>query len=162
MLQRYRPYPPRNGPTPVELRFAARTTAPSSHLSVTIEDAEEGKEMLQAALVKWPQEVLQKAYEAKRADRDTVVHRVAQTASEIEAVERHRDFLSVVQRYEENLLAAEESVLDLLKNTLSPRTLGEVEDDSGYYRAVFSEELVALTIADTQLSHIREVAQSVN
>lgn len=38
---RYRPYPPRDGPTSLELRFAARTTGPSSHLTMTMNDVEE-------------------------------------------------------------------------------------------------------------------------
>lgn len=38
---RYKPYQPQDGPTPLELWFAARTTGPSSHLSMTVEDVEE-------------------------------------------------------------------------------------------------------------------------
>ena len=38
---RYKPYWPRDGLMPLELQFTARTTGPSSHLSMTVEDAEE-------------------------------------------------------------------------------------------------------------------------
>lgn len=112
------------------------------------------KDLLQAALAHFPQELLQKAYEAKRADRDTVVHRVAQTASEIEALERHRQFLTAFQLHQEGQLAEEESMLGLVKAVLSPRSLQEVEDDSGFYRAIFAEELVHSVTAETQLEHI--------
>ena len=71
-------------------------------------------------------------------------------------------FLSVIQQHEENQLAVEETLLETMKNILSPRSLCELEDNSGYYCAVFAEELVALTVADTQLGHIRSDAKSVN
>lgn len=90
------------------------------------------------------------------------MHQVAQTAAEIEALERHREFLSAVKRHQENQLAVEESLLTIVKNTLSPRSLCDVEDDSGYYRAVFAEELVAVTLADTQLGQVGSVGQSNN
>ncbi|KAF8553778.1 hypothetical protein OG21DRAFT_1509798 [Imleria badia] len=81
---RYRPYPPRDGPTPIQLRFAARTIAPSSHLTMTMEDVEQGNALLPPALDHFPQELLLRAYEDKRADRDSVVHNVALAAAEVE------------------------------------------------------------------------------
>ena len=71
-------------------------------------------------------------------------------------------FLSVIRQHEENQLAVEETLLETVKNVLSLRSLCELEDDSGYYRAVFAEELVTLTVADTQLGHIGSDAESVN
>ena len=59
-------------------------------------------------------------------------------------------------------MAVEETLLETVKNMLSPRSLRELEDDSGYYRAVFAEELVALTVVDTQLGYIGSDAESVN
>ena len=106
--------------------------------------------------------IVQKAYEAKRADQDSVVHRVAQISSEIESLERHRLFLSAIRQHEENQLAVEETLLETMKNVLSPCSLRELEDNSGYYCAVFAEELVTLTVVDTQLGHIGSDAESVN
>ena len=77
-------------------------------------------------------------------------------------MERHRLFLSAIQQHEENQLAVEETLLKTVKNVLSLHSLHELEDDSGYYHAVFAEELVALTVADTQLGHIGSDAESVN
>ncbi|KAG9318833.1 hypothetical protein JVU11DRAFT_937 [Chiua virens] len=171
------PYPPRIGPTPLELRYFARTTGPSAHLGMTIENVEQvmlfstymllllilkykGKNLLQGALTKLPQDILQKAYEAKRADRDSIVHQVAQTAAAIESLERHRVFLAAVKQHQEVELTAAESVLGIVKGMLSPRSLVDVEDDRGYYRAVFADELIGLTVAETQLQQIGGVAWS--
>jgi len=113
-----------------------------------------GKGLLQSALSHFPQVIVQKAYEARWADQDSVVHRVAQIASEIESLEWHRLFLYAIWQHEENQLAVKESLLETVKNILSPCSLHELEDDSGYYCATFAKELVALTVTDTQLDCI--------
>ena len=59
-------------------------------------------------------------------------------------------------------MAVEETLLETVKNVLSLCSLYELEDDSGYYCAVFAEELVVLTVEDTQLGHIGSDAESVN
>ena len=40
------------------------------------------------------------------------------------------------------------------------RGLSDIEDDGGYHRAVYADELVALTIAEGQTNQMKEVVDS--
>ncbi|KAF8432115.1 hypothetical protein L210DRAFT_865121, partial [Boletus edulis BED1] len=154
--------------TPLELRFFARTTGPSAHFGMTMEDIEEiifiskGRDLLNGAFVKLPLDILQKAYEAKRADWDYIVHQVAQTAAAIESLEQHRVLLAAVKQHQEAELTTVESVIRIVKNSLSPRSLANLEYNHGYYCAVFADELVQLTVAEAQMQQfgVGSVGQS--
>ena len=41
-----------------------------------------------------------------------------------------------------------------MKNLLSPCSLCELKNNNGYYHAAFAEELIMLTVTDTQLDYI--------
>lgn len=182
MHARYRPYPQRDGATPAELRFTARTLGPSSHIGMTIQDVVQvchaiiglvveltqthscsllqGKELFIQALSMLPDRVLLKAYQAKQADRDCIARGVALTLAEIESAERHKDYLSAIYGQREGELAVTKEQLDVLEELLDKRGLSDVEDDSGFHRAVYADELVALTIVEGQTNQMKEVVES--
>lgn len=120
----------------------------------------QGKVHFLNVLSQMPDLVLKKVYDAKRADRDCVAHRVALTLAEIELTERCKDYLDVVQRQHEEELATSSAQLDLLSDILDGRGMSDVEDDGGYHCAVYADELVQLTIAEGQMNQVTEVMDS--
>ena len=100
-----------------------------------------------------PDRALLKAHKLKRADRDCVLHRVSLALAEVESAERHKDYLNAIQHEGEPTTAQ----LDVLNKFLDYRGMSDVEDDGGYYRAVYAEELVALTIVEAQMNQMEEV-----
>ncbi|KAF8422993.1 hypothetical protein L210DRAFT_3509841 [Boletus edulis BED1] len=84
------------------------------------------RDLLNGALVKLPLDILQKAYEAKV-------------------------LLAAVKQHQEVELTTVESVIEIVKNSLSPRSSADLEDDCGYYHAIFVDELVQLTVAEAQM-----------
>ena len=107
-----------------------------------------------------PNRVLLKAYQSKRADRDCVAHRVALALAEVESTEQRKDYLSAVHGQREGELAVAKAQLDILEELLDRRGLSDIEDDGGYHRAVYADELVALTIAEGQTNQMKEVMDS--
>ena len=172
--QRYLPYTRRGRAAPLELRFAARSLGFTSHTGMTLDDIAQvrhatitlaikltlllqGKVHFVNALTQMPDLVLKKAYDVKRADHDCIAHRVALTLAEIESAERHKDYLDVIQRQHQRALALSSAQLDLLSEILDDREMSDVEDDGGYHRAVYADELVQLTIAEGQMKQVSEV-----
>jgi len=107
-----------------------------------------------------PDRVLLKAYQSKQVDRDCVAHCVALTLAEVESTERHKDYLSAVHGQCEGELAVAKAQLDILEELLDRHGLSDIEDDGGYYCAVYADELVALTIAEGQTNQMKEVVDS--
>ena len=107
-----------------------------------------------------PDRVLLKAYQAKQANRNCIAHRVSLALAEIESTERHKDYLTTVHGQHEGALAVTNAQLQLLAELLDDRGLSDVEDDGGYHRAVYADELVTLTIAEGQVDQVKEVVDS--
>ncbi|KAF8430934.1 hypothetical protein L210DRAFT_863614, partial [Boletus edulis BED1] len=80
-----------------------------------------------------------------------IVHQVVQTVAAIESLEWHRVLLAAVKQHQEVELTTVESVIEIVKNSLSPRSSADLEDDCGYYHAIFVDELVQLTVAEAQM-----------
>ncbi|KIM57483.1 hypothetical protein SCLCIDRAFT_28821 [Scleroderma citrinum Foug A] len=160
MYARYRPYVPRNRVTLLELRFAARSLGSSSHTGMTMEDVIQGQEYFSTALSAMPDRVLLKAYQAKQVNRNCIAHRVALALAEIESAKRHKDYLTAVHGQHEGALAVTSAQLQLLAELLDDRGLSDVEDDGGFHRAVYADELIALTIAEGQTDQVKEVVDS--
>ena len=107
-----------------------------------------------------PDRVLLKAHQAKKADLDRITHRVALALAEVESAERQKDFMSTVCEQYKGELAVSEVQMDVVTKVLDNRGLLELEDDGAYHRAVYADELVALTIAEGQAVQIQEVVRS--
>lgn len=107
-----------------------------------------------------PDRTLLKAYQAKQANRDCVAHRVALSLAEIESAERYKDYLAAVHGQQEGILAVTDTQLQVLADLVDDRGLSDVEDDGGYHRAVYADELVALTVAEEQVNQMKEVVDS--
>ncbi|KIM52796.1 hypothetical protein SCLCIDRAFT_32375 [Scleroderma citrinum Foug A] len=149
-----------DGATPLELCFVARTLGQSSHNGMTMQDVVEGRELFVKALSTMPNRVLFKAYQSKQADRDCVAHHVALTLAEIKSTEQRKDYLSAIYGQHEGKLSVTKAQLDILKELLDGHGLSDIEDDGGYHRAVYADELVALTIAEGQTNQMKGVVDS--
>ena len=107
-----------------------------------------------------PDRVLLKAYQAKQANRNCIAHRVALALAEIKSAEQHKDYLTAVHRQHEGALAVTSAQLQLLAELLDDCGLSDVEDDGGFHRAVYTDELVMLTITEGQTDQVKEVIDS--
>ena len=104
--------------------------------------------------------VLLKAYQAKQANCNCIAHRVALALAEIESAKRHKDYLTTVHGQHEGALAVTSAQLQLLAELLDDHGLLDVEDNGGFHRAVYADELIALTIAEGQTDQVKEVVDS--
>lgn len=129
-------------------------------LSIQLTLLLQGKVHFINVLSQMPELVLKKAYNAKQADHDCIVHCVALTLAEIKSAERHKDYLDIVQRQHEGELTTSSAQLDLLSEILDGHRMSDVEDDGGYHHAVYADELVQLTITKGQMNQVTEVMDS--
>ena len=120
----------------------------------------QGKELFVKALSTLPNRVLLKAYQAKQADHDCIAHGVALALAEIESTEQYKDYLFAIYGQCKGELAVTKEQLDVLKELLDGRGLSDVEDDGGFHCAVYTDELVALTIVEGQTNQMKDVVES--
>jgi len=107
-----------------------------------------------------PNRVLVKAHQAKKADLEHITHRVALILAEIKSAERQKDFLlAICEEYKEELSVSEVQ-MNVVAMVLDRCGLTEAEDDRAYYRALYTDELTALTISEGQAIQMEEGVQS--
>ena len=76
---------------------------------------------------------------------------------EIDALEKMRDVLFQIHKHNNNQLAAASKELEFFKEKAQARG-SDVENDIAYHHAVYADELTALMVATTQLSHMSSLS----
>ncbi|KAH7909167.1 hypothetical protein BJ138DRAFT_1115197 [Hygrophoropsis aurantiaca] len=155
--RKYQPYPQRTALPPLELRFASRSSTRATDASY--EDVVRGKEILMRGLAHMSDSTFRKAALAKQATRENMRHKVLQTAWEIEEAERYTDLLKDIQKENCTNLFASEREFHFYRSLLYNRGLPELQDDTHYYQAVYTEELSAFAAAEEQLNQYEYHAQ---
>ena len=107
-----------------------------------------------------PDDILLKAYQAKQAVRDCIAHRAALALAEIESAERHKDYFSAIHGRHQGRVAVTDQQLDVLALLLDHRELSDVENDGGYHRTMYADELNALMTAQIQAIQMEELVRS--
>ena len=103
-----------------------------------------------------PDKLVKKAYKAKLAARESITNRLRLTLSELESVERMKDFLNAVKEEQESVLENCRAQLESVSNVMETRGLQNLEDDGEFYRAAYADDLIVLSISNTQLTQVRE------
>ncbi|KIK74666.1 hypothetical protein PAXRUDRAFT_19646 [Paxillus rubicundulus Ve08.2h10] len=125
----------------------------SSYTELGFEDVVEGRQKFQCGLNQLSDMVVRKAYEAKMATKICILDCLSLTQSEIYAQEKQVDFLHAIQGEANEELSATDEELDCIKGVLADRGIA-VEDHMTFKHAVYSDDLIALTIANMQLHQI--------
>ena len=112
------------------------------------------------ALSAMPDGVLLKAYQAKQVNRNCITHCIALALAEIKSAKQNKDYLTAVHGQHEGALTVTCAQLQLLAELLDDHGLSDIEDDGGFHRAVYADELVALTITEGQTDQVKEVVDS--
>lgn len=107
-----------------------------------------------------PDNLLIKAYQVKRASRNSIAHRAALALAEFEEAELHKAYLSAVHARQQERVALTDEQLDVLALLLSDRGLSDVEDDTNYQRTTYAEELSALMVAQMEAIQMEELVHS--
>ncbi|KIK77103.1 hypothetical protein PAXRUDRAFT_167805 [Paxillus rubicundulus Ve08.2h10] len=156
MKTRFLPYRRQIAPPPLELCFAMKSLGRSSYMELGFEDVVEvWRQKFQHGLNQLSDMVVHKAYEAKMATKICILNRLSLMQSEIYAQEKQVDFLCAIQGEvnEELSLSATDEELNCIKGVLADRGI-TIKDHMAFKHTVYSDDLVALTIADMQLHQI--------
>jgi hypothetical protein len=99
-------------------------------------------------------DVVRKAYEAKKASKKCILSRISLTHDELNAMDKQTQLLRAMQEERIEELSSTDEELGSIKGVLVDRGIEDLEDDMAVGHAVYADELVALTIADMQLDQM--------
>ena len=103
-----------------------------------------------------PDRIIKKAYQARLATQESVVNRLWLTILELETLEQLRDYLRAVKKEQDAGLAIFSAQLDDVTSVMEARGLQNIEDDGEFYHTAYADELIALSISNSQLNQARE------
>lgn len=113
----------------------------------------QGKEIFKKGLLQLPPELFKKFYIAKLASKDCILSRIAMTLREVDALEKTKDVLLEINKYDGDQLAGADSDLLLFKEAAQAHS-SDVANEVAFHHAVYADELAALAITDMQLDHM--------
>ena len=87
----------------------------------------------------------------KRALRDCILSHLSMTLREVDALEKMKDFLSEMHKEDKSQLTSVDEDLKRFKDEVVAHD-SILEEDVAYHHAIYTDELTALTSANTQLS----------
>ncbi|KAG9312507.1 hypothetical protein JVU11DRAFT_6899 [Chiua virens] len=125
----------------------------TSHSSLSLDDMIDGEDAFREGLRQLPQHLVRQFYIAKLASRDCILARIASNLGEIDALEKTRTVLLEVKKHDQAMLATTDQELTALKEVAETQC-SDIKQDIAFRHAVYADELVALTVLNTQLSHM--------
>ncbi|KAN0073652.1 hypothetical protein V8E55_012129 [Tylopilus felleus] len=131
MARRLHPYNPSKTPTPLELRFMTQALGHPSHIPLTLDNINKGKKYFQAALGAMPDDIINKAYASRLAQ---------------------REFLNALREEQVSRLAVSTAQLESVTSVMEGRGLDHIEDEGEFHRAAYADDLIALSISNAQLN----------
>ena len=171
MRKRYRPYRPRIIPPALELRFACRSIGDTSYSDLGFEDVVDvssfvnsmhkykllcqGKRKFLRGLSHFSDSVIQKAYMAKMESRNSIVRRIMLCQANIDATASRMDLFNAMKQEAQSDLEGADEEIQWVKEVMGIRKIDT--DDLAFHHATYADELVALTIADTQVEQMTNV-----
>ena len=107
-----------------------------------------------------PDRVLLSALDLKRADYNRIALRLALATAEIKYTEQRQAFLSTMHDQHEGGLAVDGASLDILDQVVGIGGLAEPESNKQHYENARAEELVALTVAQSDVAQLQDLIGS--
>ncbi|KAF9228952.1 hypothetical protein BS17DRAFT_812912 [Gyrodon lividus] len=98
--------------------------------------------------------VVRKAYEAKKASKKCILSRISLTHDELNVMNKQIQLLQAMQGEQIEELSATDEKLRSIKGILVGHGIKDLEDDMAVGHAIYANELIALTIADMQLDQM--------
>ncbi|KAG6379403.1 hypothetical protein JVT61DRAFT_11871 [Boletus reticuloceps] len=179
MRQRYRPYHRRIAPPPLELRFALKVAEDdTSYSDMKLEDVVEvctlsstrahdcgidsavGPTHVPSRFIQISDRLVRSAYSAKLAAKKSIVHRISSAQANINALEKRNKFFRELQEEALQELDINEGDIEVIKGVMGARGIRDGEAE--FHHTVYADDLVALTIAGMQPSHIMEATRRNN
>ncbi|KAF8136271.1 hypothetical protein EV363DRAFT_1158040 [Boletus edulis] len=133
-----------------ELRFTMRAAGRASHPCLTIQDMVAGKDIFRTGLSQLPDDIFKKVYIAKRASRDCILSRLSANLREMDALEKMKDVILEMHKYDRNELGAISKDLETFQAEALARG-NCMDDDIAYRHAIYADEFSALASTNTQL-----------
>ena len=88
-----------------------------------------------------PDRIIKKAYQARLAAQESIVNCLQLTLSELETLERLRDYLRAIKEEQDAGLAISSAQLDDVASVMEAHSLQNIEDDGEFYRTAYADEL---------------------
>ncbi|KAF9235495.1 hypothetical protein BU15DRAFT_77984 [Melanogaster broomeanus] len=151
---KFTPYNRPEGPSPLELRFTEKLLGRVDSSEITLEDEREGKSIFLRGLMGLSDKAMHQALAARQADREAKRLRALCTAWEIEAADRHRNFLLTLHDHEiQQLNWAADDVI-LFEKILERRSIEELEDHMDFSTGAYGHDLRSLAVMDERLDQM--------
>ncbi|KAI9572220.1 hypothetical protein HD554DRAFT_2068032 [Boletus coccyginus] len=159
LRKRYKPYQRRIAPPLLEVRFISRALGDTSYTDLGFEDVIEGGQLFTRGLSHLSDTLLHKAYTSKVAFKKTILHRIALSQANLDALERRNEFFRGLEEEVTAERAMDDEELDCIRSVLGDRGIDETDLEIEYQHAVYEDELVAFSIAEMQLAQMADTGR---